>query len=374
MRIAVDGRSLRAPLTGIGRYTYELCAALAADGCQLRVYAPDERIAVAPPGVEMVCSNGALPRMVWLQTALPLRLARDRMDVLWGPAHRLPIALGPRTVGVVTIHDLVWVHAPETMHVRTYLGERLLMFPSLLRANAVVADSAATAAALTQRYRVLGKRIVTIYPGASLLAASVTNDASALTEHGINRPYALFVGTLEPRKNVPRLIEAYARLAPEVRSRCMLVVVGGRGWRGEKEDILQRVANYRLEKDVRVLDYVDDQVLAHLYANSRFLVMPSLYEGFGLPVVEANRHGVPALVGSGGSLPEVGGAAALVVDPLDTDSVRSGLERLIVDEELRSGMADKATRNAARFSWQRAARQLLELFDELVSARSNAAG
>jgi glycosyltransferase involved in cell wall biosynthesis len=365
MRIAVDGRSLRAPLTGIGRYTYELCAALAAEGCRPRVYAPDERIAVAPPGVEMICSNGVLPRMVWLQTALPLRLARDGTDILWGPAHRLPIALGPRTVGVVTIHDLVWVHAPETMHVPTYLAERLLMYPSLLRANAVVTVSSTTAAALKERYGSLGKRIVTIYPGASPLAAEVMSDASALTDQGIGRPYALFVGTLEPRKNVPRLIEAYARLAQDVRSRCMLVIVGGRGWRGQKEDILHRVANYGLEKDVRILDYVDDQVLARLYANSRFLVMPSLYEGFGLPVVEANRHGVPALVGSGGSLPEIGGDAALVVDPIDTDSVRSGLEHLIVDDGLRSRLAAAAISNASRFSWVVAARQLLGLFDEL---------
>ena len=370
MTVAVDGRSLRRPLTGIGRYTYEMCAALAAEGCPLRIYVPGPRGIEVPAGVDLHCSNGLLPRIVWLQTVLPARLVRDGVRLLWGPSHRLPLTLAPRTIGVVTIHDLVWAYAPETMHLRTYLGERLLMYPSLLRADAVVVDSAATAKALGERFGALGKRIVTIYPGSTQLKAGGAGDASGLREHGIDRPYALFVGTLEPRKNLPRLLEAYALLAPEVRSRCMLVIVGGRGWRQGEEAVRQRIAKHNLENDVRLLDYVSDQTLAALYANSRFLVMPSLYEGFGFPVLEANLHGVPALIGNTSSLPEVGGAAALPVDPLDVQSISHGLWQMIIDDTLRARLAAEAVDNAARFSWRTAARQLIGLFDELVGPKA----
>ncbi len=274
---------------------------------------------------------------------------------------------------MVTIHDLVWVHAPETMHLRTYLGERVLMYPSLVRADAVVAVSHATAKALGERFDALGKKIVTIYPGSTQLKAGRIDAASHLPEHGIDRPYALFVGTLEPRKNLPRLLEAYALLAAEVRSRCMLVIAGGPGWRQGKEAIKQRIAAHNLENDVRILDYVTDQTLAELYANSRFLVMPSLYEGFGLPVLEANSHGVPALIGNASALPEAGGEAAFLVDPLDLQSIRHGLEQMIVDDALRTRLAAKAIDNAARFSWRTAARQMLGLFDELVGQRSDGA-
>ena len=193
------------------------------------------------------------------------------------------------------------------------------------------------------------------------------NDVS--DEPLIEQDYFLFVGTLEPRKNLSRLLQAYSKLSVHVKEQAYLVIVGGKGW--GKVDVNKIVEDLDLVKYVGMHGYVDDSKLLNLYKNARFLAMPSLYEGFGLPLLEAMVQGVPVLTSNNSSMPEVAGNAGLFVDAKDVDSIKSSLEILITNEAVRKKLAENAKRNASRFDWSKSAKELLSVFERAVSKRNH---
>lgn len=369
MKIGIDGRNLASATDGIGRFVHNAIQALAAQGAHVMVYAPDSVSASydIPSGVSMQLAGfkGPLARTFWGQSVLPSRALRDRVEVLWGPSHRLPLALDSRIARVVTVHDLVWLHAAETMRTRTWMGDRLLMKPALKSADAVVTDSTATATALTRVFPWLRSPVSTVAPGTAALPAP--GDASSLEPLGITRPYALFVGTLEPRKNLANLIAAYSLLPAGARSGCDLVIVGGKGWK--QTGLVDQVRGGGLETSIKFTGFVDDSVLATLYANCLFLAMPSLYEGFGFPIVEAQSFGKPVLTSNTSSMPEVAGDSAVLVDPNDPAAIAVAFERLCSDAEFRNKIAAGARNNAGRFTWENHARGMLQIFEQAIQLR-----
>ncbi|RWM09219.1 glycosyltransferase family 1 protein [Mesorhizobium sp.] len=367
MKIGIDGRNLLSATDGIGRFVHNAIKALAALGADVVVYAPGEISAQydIPHGVSLRTARfkGPLARTVWGQTMLPSLARRDRVEVLWGPSHRLPFVLDSRIARVVTIHDLVWMHAAETMRTRTWIGERLLMKPALQAADIVVADSTATASALTRAFPWLKSPVRTVAPGTAALPAPA--DVSSLEALGITRPYALFVGTLEPRKNLANLITAYGLLPAG--TRCDLVIVGGKGWKQTR--LADQVRGGGLEANIKFTGFVDDGVLATLYANCLFLAMPSLYEGFGFPIVEAQSFGKPVLTSNTSSMPEVAGDDAVLVDPNDTAAISAAFDRLSTDAQFRNGFAVGARENAGRFTWHNHATGMLQIFGQAIRQR-----
>jgi len=363
VRIGVDARLLALPLTGIGRYTHEMVNALLRAGAELDLYAPAPLVHPLHPGrgryrERVVTMRGRAGRVLWGQAGLPLLVRRDRPDVFWGPAHRLPLGLPREIFGCLTIHDLVWRFAGETMRPASRLMEQVLMPPALKRADSIVAVSQHTKADIERTFPGLRADVSVIYPGVAARAPG--HPAGYLEKWGISRPYILFVGTLEPRKNLARLLQAYVALPGGARQQAELVVAGGAGW-GDV-DLERTVASLGLRESVHVTGYVDEQELSTLYENALFLAMPSLYEGFGLPLAEAMRYGLPSLTANVSSMPEVAGDAAVLVDPLDVGSITAGLQRLIASSELRARLSQAAQAGVTRFDWDRAARQLLELF------------
>lgn len=363
MRIGVDARLLARPLTGIGRYTHEMVNALLRAGADLTLYMPGPPVHPLHEGagrarLRVMAMKGGAGRFFWGQAVLPALVRRDRPDVFWGPAHRLPLGLPREIFGCLTIHDLVWRFAGETMQPAGRLMEKLLMPPALNRADAVVAVSRHTKADIERCFPGLRADVCVIYPGVA--ARLPGHGAGYLGKWGIARPYILFVGTLEPRKNLARLLQAYAALPVEARRQADLVVAGGAGW-GDV-DLERAVAALDLRGSVHLTGYVDERELSTLYENALFLAMPSLYEGFGLPLAEAMRYGLPALAADVSSLPEVAGEAALLVDPLDVEAIAHGLHRMIASPELRARLSQAAEKSVARFDWDRAARQLLDVF------------
>lgn len=369
MKIGIDGRNLLSGTDGIGRFVHNATMALAALGNDVVVYAPG-RISAhydIPRGVSLRTAGfkGPLARTFWGQAVLPSLARRDRVEVFWGPSHRLPIVLGSGMARVVTIHDLVWLHAPETMRTRTWLGDRMLMKPALRAADVVVADSGATAAALTRAYPWLESQVSTVAPGTAALPAP--GDVSSLEPLGITRPYALFVGTLEPRKNLGNLIKAYSLLPAGARSTCDLVIVGGKGWKQTR--LAELVRRDGLETNIKFAGFVDDRVLATLYANCLFLAMPSLYEGFGFPIIEAQSFGKPVLTSNTSSMPEVAGNNAVLVDPEEPAAIAAAFSRLCTDVEFRNGIAADAKKNAGRFTWENHAKCMLQIFEQAIEQR-----
>lgn len=374
MRIGVDASLLATPITGIGRYTWQMARELLNRDGELFLYMPGAPVvgdwSAFNARIRSLSVPGRAGRVLWSQTVLPWQARRDRVDLFWGPAHRLPRYLSHSIARVVTIHDLVWKHAGETMRPLSRFMDRTLMPQAVHLADRIMAVSRSTADAIEAEFPQARGKVRVVYPGVTALAPP--DNRQALRALGVSRPYFLFVGTLEPRKNLRRLLSAYARLPEALRSACQLVIAGGKGWGGV--NVSQLLEQTGLAGQVVVTGYVTDTQLSTLYAHARFLAMPSLYEGFGLPLVEAMSFGVPVVTANISSLPEVAGEAAVFVDPLDESAIANGLWRLLTDETLYAELAGKARANAARFTWQAAAQQAMAVFHEAIEVRRSVSG
>ena len=251
----------------------------------------------------------------------------------------------------IFVHDLAFRLRPAEVpwQQRAYFGT--VLGPALKQAAAVLVPSETTRRDLLAAYPVQGlEERVTVVPE----GLSAPESAGALPE-GIEPGFILAVGTIEPRKNYPRLLAAYRQLRSRP-GKPQLLIAGRAGW--AYGDTLRRI---QAEPGVRYLGHVDEPTLAALYESASVLAYPSLYEGFGLPLLEAMAHGVPAVIGKAGALPELAGGAAIEVDPEDVDAIAAGLEKLLVDEGLRNKLSAAGKRRAASFTWERAAASTLEI-------------
>ena len=282
-------------------------------------------------------------------TWLPAVEAAAGLDVIFYPYWPSPPRRRAKAPpAAVFVHDLAFRVRPAEVpwQQRAYLGA---LFPrSLPGAAAVIVPSATTRDDLLAAFPGVRPERVHVIPE----AAAQLGAAPAPLPAGLEPGFLLAVGTVEPRKNYPRLARAYRRLADPP----PLVVAGRQGWAyGEAMELLRDTPG------VRLLGHVSDAELLGLYRSAVALAFPSLYEGFGLPLLEAMREGLPALIGNRGALPELAGDAALAVDAEDEVAIADGLRRLLRDGRLRARLAAKGRRRAAEFSWARAARQTLEV-------------
>lgn len=369
IKIGVDARLLALQLTGIGRYTVEMLRALQAQDAALRLYTPAPPLLLDAWQRNVVLRHGhsthRLGRMLWSQTALPKWAAQDVVDVFWGATHRLPQTLPDRMARVVTIHDLVWRHAPQTMRPLSRWMEARLMPQAIRLADVIMADSQSTADDVQAEFPAARGRVRVVHLGSTRLAHA--RGKEALRQWGVNRPYVLAVGTLEPRKNLRHLLQAYATLPQAFRAGHQLLLVGGKGWGGGS--IATLVAELELENDVVVCGYVNDEELATLYTHALCLALPSLYEGFGLPLVEAMSCGTPVITSNLSSLPEVAGPAGLLVDPYDVGSIRAALCKMMDPLHDKAHWGALAKAQAAKFSWEKAASKAMEVFAEAIQER-----
>lgn len=305
--------------------------------------------------------TGAVQRVIpfprlWTHVRLAAELALTRPDVLFVPAHVLPL-LHPVPV-VVTIHDLGYHYFPNAHppRQRRYLDWSTRF--SARGAQHLLADSQATRADLTRLYGVPPEKITVVYPGRDEAFGRV-DPAAVRARYGLSENYVLHVGTLQPRKNLLRLMDAASALRAQGH-RLQLVLAGGAGWLAEP--ILARAR--ALAGLVRVLDYVPDADLPGLYSGARAFAFPSLYEGFGFPVLEAMACETPVVAASTSSLPELAGDAALLVDPTDTAALTAALARVLTDEALRAELIARGLAQMQRFSWERAAEATLGVLEQ----------
>jgi glycosyltransferase involved in cell wall biosynthesis len=374
MRIGIDARLLSEDLTGIGRYTSELSRCLVRKDDEYFFYSPTPMLpnALESDGTRVhfraAHCRRRISKMLWSQTALPLWAKTDRLDVFWGTTHRLPQFLPKSIAKVVTIHDLVWKHAGDTMRPLSQSLDSRLMPQAIKLADLIIAVSKNTAEEINAEFPAARNKVRVVYPGVTIFRQE--SNFSSLSSFGIVRPYFLFVGTLEPRKNLRRLLQAFSRLPVESRSQVQCVIAGGRGWGGV--DVKTLVKEFGLEKDVISVGFVSDSQLVTLYSNARFLAMPSIYEGFGLPILEAMSFGTPVLASQTSAMPEVVGDAGLLIDPFNVNDISANLHLLLHNDAVRSQLAEQTRKNAARFSWIKAANETMSVFKEAVAIRKNA--
>jgi glycosyltransferase involved in cell wall biosynthesis len=364
----VDQLWFRVP-GGIGTYVRELAPRLAAE-----------------PGVEVVPFRSSWPgdrRVSWTVPMQGITTGRHTIryplwDVLgWPPlpaaladcdlVHATnPSAVPPARPGqglAVTVHDLAFERFPETFVSRWRWLYRAGVRAAIRRADAILVPSKATATDLAARFDLDGSRVV-VTPLAASTDVGTSDPTETLDQLGVRRPYVLFVGTLEPRKNVARLIRAYRRVAPELPH--TLVLAGPLGWK--VEGIVAELGDP--PGRIRHTGVVPAEQLDVLYRAADAFCYPSLYEGFGLPVLEAMQRGTPVVASTAPALAEVAGDAALLVDPTDEGSIADGLRRVLTDSSLADDLRRRGRERAANFSWDRTARATLDVYRSLIDQAS----
>jgi len=366
MNIAVDYTSAARQRAGIGRYTRSLLRALAAqdsvnayalyvprDALYLddtRAFPKNFRIARAPLNERYMVA-------LWQRAQLPLPIETfvGRAEVFYSPDFVLPPTRARRKI--LTIHDLSFKRHPETAvpNLKWYLEAAVPR--AIARADLILADSNATRDDLQEFFAVPSAHIQTLYSGYDDFFQRVA-DAATLSavraKYELRKPFILNVGAIEPRKNLTRLIQAFANLR---QSRDLeLVIVGGRGWM--YDEIYAAPEKFGVSAQVRFIGFAPDPDLPALYSLAELFVYPSLYEGFGLPVLEALACGAAVVTSNNSSLPEVAGDAALLVDARDVEALTWAMERLLQDSQWRGMMQTKALTQAKKFSWATSAAAL----------------
>ncbi len=372
MIIGIDAsRATTTQRTGTEAYAYWLIRALipltAERNHHLRLYFNH------PPTSDLFGRHAHIEQVVipqprlWTHTRLRHELNQRPPAVFFTPAHVIPVGLD--VPSVATVHDLGYEFFPEahTARQRAYL--RWSTRHNSRIAQTVIADSEATKTDLSRLYGTDPDKIAVVYPGADP-ALEPERDAErfAMTRarYGIGTPYVLYLGTLQPRKNLVRLVEAFAAsgLALEGYS---LVLAGKRGWLSDPVAASVAASSAATAEAILMPGYIDDADKAALLTGASALAFPSLYEGFGFPVLEAQACGTPVLCSNTSSLPEVAGSAALLVDPLDTAMLSAGLRRIVTEGDLRGRLVSEGFDNVRRFTWEQTAEAVLDI---LVSVGS----
>lgn len=379
MRIAVNAHLLSDQATyrsaGVSNYSAELLKALGTLLTELSL-SPQHPLELTAylhaahfdaPGVHLVRTRlpleNPLARIAWEQTVLPIHLRRQRADLVHGLVNVLPLAA--RCPGVVTVHDLAFVRTPGALPPlkRAYLT--LLCRASAARAAQIIAVSSQTAEDLQQCFGTPTARITVVYNGvAARFAPRRAEDLQAFRQRsGAPERYLLYLGTLEPRKNLDLLLRAFARWrqATTIENRDVkLVLAGARGW--YYDEIFRNVEALGLTEHVHFPGFVPTEALPGWYAAAEAFVYPSLFEGFGLPVIEAMASGAPVICSRAPGVAEVAGDAAITFAPRDEDALAGALHLVMSQPALRSELRRRGLARAARFSWQRCAEQTVEVY------------
>jgi glycosyltransferase involved in cell wall biosynthesis len=374
MRICIDTSPAVHRRAGLGRYAQELMAALLAadtDNEYVAFYHRPRDAQIDPPLDRIPHLTTNLDTKPWRFAALlgqSLRISQDRMfpgiDLFHATDHLLPRLTRVRTV--FTLHDLIFRLYPGTHKPLNRWFLTLVMPRFLKTADAVIAVSGHTKRDAMRFYDLDEAKIHVIYEGvnARFRPAPAEAIASVRQAHDLPPKFILSLGTIEPRKNLTSLLEAY-RVLRDQGSELRLVVVGKKGWL--YEGFFHRLRELGLENEVVFTGFVPDADLPAIYSAAELFVFPSLYEGFGLPVLEALACGAPVVTSNRSSLPEVAGDAALLVDPTSVGDLEKAMTTVLERQDIRAELKAKGPRQASRFSWNKAARQTLAVYHSVFA-------
>ncbi|CAI8864478.1 glycosyltransferase family 4 protein [Pseudomonas donghuensis] len=391
MKLLLNTESLRPPLTGIGNYTLNLLGELQArssistidcfDGTSwlsAEDVLGEQGLLVDPASAEVPAVNHLSDRLRAFVRSLPLayrarsavrnavfrREASKRREYIY---HEPNFILKPHDGPcLTTIHDLSFIHYPHFHPAERVEWLNRELPGTLARADYIITDSQLVRSELIGRFNLPGSKVRAIYLGADQRFAprSEQQTLNVLRRHGLEHGnYIAFVGTLEPRKGLTVLLDAWTRLPLALRRAFPLVIAGAPGWRNA--DLLERIHSLQAKGEVRYLRFVAADELPSLYAGAALFAYPSVYEGFGLPVLEAMASGVPVICTAGTSMAEFAQDAAVLHEPDSSESLADGLKRLLEDEGLRRALAGKGLAQAAQYSWARCARETTEVYQSM---------
>ena len=368
MRVGIDARLVYYSRAGIGQYIMRLANALSSLNTHhdqfVLLQSRKDRTNIVN-GQNFSRASLWTPSHHWAeQTTLRFEIGRLNLDLLHSPDFIPPFQRNCRSV--ITIHDLAFLLYPHflTKESARYYGQ---IDQAVRNTDHIIAVSESTRQDTIKLLGVPERKITVIHEAANPTFRQMDKDESRrrVTEmYGLDRDFILFVSTIEPRKNLPGLLQAYRKLLDDYKVSEGLALAGSQGWLSE--EVYGLVENLNLDEHVRFLGRVPSEHLVYLYNAARLLVHPSFYEGFGLPPLEAMTCGTPAIVSNVSALPEVVGDAAQLVDPHDIDGLTVAMWRLLTDEDLRDSFIAKGFKRADMFSWKRAAEETLAVYRQVI--------
>ncbi len=378
MRIGIEASAaLTRERSGVGNYTAHLIAGMRrlqhrASNLDLVFFSnrydvqSGENLAGLDPD-ELYPQDRVPSRLLWMQTGLARSIRRSNLDLCHFPNHLGPVLAQSDVPFVVTMHDMSVYRCPEHHTWKTVAVHRAIM-PALIRRHSwIVTVSESARNDIVEYLGVPPERVRVVYSGIDRRFCPVpdSRDADVLLRYGLGFPYILTVGTLEPRKNHARLIDAFGELVRQEGLPHHLVIVGARGWK--HDTLLERARMSPLSDRIHVVGFVPSADLPALYRAADAFAFPSLYEGFGLPVLESLASGTPTLISHDPALTEVAGRAATVaVDAMSPGDIARGLHRILTDGSLRASLRRAALERAAAFSWESCTARTLDVYREIV--------
>lgn len=357
MKIGIDCQSTYGPVSGLGQYTRQLIKWLPQVDSQNDYHF-------------FRCwknfGGKTYDRLLWENCVLPLKAFRQKLDLLHSPAFGIPLIKNAARRMVVTVHDLIGVVFPKHLSLpsRFYWSKWLLWVNR--NADLIIADSESTKSDVI-RYMKLNPQRIRVIPLAAderfSLQKGENEIARVCSKYLIRRPFILFLGNVEPRKNLPRLIRAFSQLRKECKIDHQLAIGGSRSWHYPELAESEKSGNM---DDIKFIDYVDENDIVALYQASDLFVFPSLYEGFGLPILEAMASGVPVITSKVSSMPEVGGDAVYYVNPYSEEEITKAIHFVLTDRNTWHEFKRRGFERARQFSWKRTAEETLQVFEELL--------
>jgi glycosyltransferase involved in cell wall biosynthesis len=350
---------------GISRYILGLLHNLpaASDRYRYTAFVSDPRARRHIDRMDVLVRGAARPwrRILWEQFALPQVARTASIDILHATAFALPLSYAGAST--VTVHDLSFIHFPQTFPLAPRLYLKWATRWSAIRATRVIAVSHSTAEDLVSTFGIPRAKISVVANGVSpdLKRMPASESGPVCERLGLPHHFILSVGTVQPRKNLASLLRAYALLRRTTTDLPPLVIAGARGWKDTP--LFQLVQDLDLTRHVLFAGYVPPHELAYVYSAASLFVYPSLYEGFGLPALEAMACGAPVITADSSSLPEVVGDAGILVAPRDVDGLAASMRQLLADGELARELASRGVERSRLFSWQRTASETIAVYD-----------
>ncbi len=366
LRVGFDGHAFSSPAAGIRRYSGELVRALVDLG-EIDVVSLGGDPAHVPAGVEHAADCAHPPSNAgWTLVGLPCTASRARVDLIHAPAYTAPF--WARTPVVLTIHDVSYERHPEWYPYRRDWLRRYFYRRSAASATRIVTVSAFSASEIAAAYGIDRSRIAVAHLGVHAMFAAGDHDAPLDLPANVTQPYLVHVGDIHERRNLPMLLDALldARRHFGAASALSLVLAGVD--RGVTAGLCAMAAEADMPDAVVALGAISELRVRALYRGATALVYPSLYEGFGLPLIEAMASGTPVIASTAASIPEVLGGAGLLLDPHDAAAWRDAIIRIVNDDELRSDLRARGLARAATFTWDRTARLTLDVYREAARA------
>ena len=372
LRIGINARYAQRQITGIERYTVELIRNLARIDAKNRVmlfFNKHERIPKLTNNPFFQNYISSFPttrtsmRILWDQIFLYFEIKKNRLDIFHGPSFVVPILKPKRCKYVTTIHDLSWFYYPESFTFLNRLFFTLFLPRSINNSDMIIADSYSTKKDIIKFFKVSSEKIKVIYLGIDerFKKSSASEVRNILDKYTLPPDFILSIGSLLPRKNVVNILKAFHALKKKGHKE-KLVIIGKKAWLYEQ--IFSVIKEYHLEDDVIFTGYVDDRDLPALYSASELLLFPSLYEGFGLPILEAMACGCPVITSNISSMPEVAGGAAVLVNPKHIDSITQAVDHILLNTGLKDSLIKKGYEQAKKFNWIDTAEKTLQVYED----------